>query len=195
LLEKYGIGTVPTVRIKDKNSFSKLKFPVALKVVGKNLIHKTDKKAVILDIKNETEAQAAFGELQPLLEDAGNYCVAQPMVAGGMEMIAGMKRDGSFGPIIMAGMGGIYTEVFKDMQLEVDDLDVPRAVEMMKKLKIYPILKGARGQAGYDVRGAAEALTGLARLARENAKIQELDINPLFVTKKGVLAADIRIII
>lgn len=193
LLKKYGITVAPTSRIRHENELSKLKFPVAMKVVGKKLIHKTDKKAIALNIKSPEEALVAFKGFKHLLSEHGNYCVAQPMISG-IEMIAGIKKDRSFGPIVLAGMGGIYAEVFKDVGLEVDDIDAKRAERLLKSLKMYPILQGARGQSGYDVKSAAKTIVSLARLARENDKIKEIDINPMFVTERGTFAADVRII-
>lgn len=193
LLKKYGIPAVKTVKIKTAKDLAGLKYPVALKVVGKHLIHKTEEKAIALNLKNKEEAVKAWSGFGRLLKQTGSYCVAQPMTKG-IEMIAGIKKDRSFGHIVVVGMGGIYTEVFKDVQIEVDDVDGARALKMIEKLKMYPILKGARGQRGFDMKGIVKVITGLAKLAATNEKIQEIDINPMFVTEKGVFAADVRII-
>ena len=96
--------------------------------------------------------------------------------------------------MVMIGMGGIYAEVFKDFQIEVDDIDADRAEAIINKLKMHPILAGARGQSGYDIKAVSKLLVNLAKLARDNQKIKELDINPLFVLEDGVQAVDIRII-
>jgi acyl-CoA synthetase (NDP forming) len=193
-LKKYGIKTLKTIKIKTKKDLEKINYPAVMKVVGKHLVHKTEEKAVALNIKNKIEAAKVLADFGRLLKQHGTYCVAQPMVKG-IEMIAGIKKDRSFGHIIIAGMGGIYTEVLKDVQTEVDDVDGQRAVKMIEKLKMYPILKGTRGHSAYDIKGIANVVIGLARLASVNGTIQELDINPLFVTEKGVFAADVRIII
>jgi acyl-CoA synthetase (NDP forming) len=96
---------------------------------------------------------------------------------------------------MMIGLGGIYTEVFKEVKLATSDLDLKAARELIAGLKIYPILSGARGQKKYDLKGLARALVSLARLANEHPEIKEMDINPLFVGEKKVLASDVRIII
>ena len=95
----------------------------------------------------------------------------------------------------MLGQGGIYTEVLKDIVFEVDDLDLKRAQEMISSLKIFPILNGARGTKPLALATLAQTLVALAKLAKENPQISELDINPLFIDEAGVKAADVRIII
>lgn len=199
VLKKYKIDSAKIMQIDEKD-FHKIekgniKFPIAMKVVGPNLIHKSDSNSIALNIPNVIEAKKAFQSFSNLLKDRENYCVAQEMVGGGFEMILGFRRDKSFGPIIMIGAGGIYTEILKDIQTEVDDIDLKTATRMIENLKIYPILKGARGQAGYNIKSLALAIVNAAKIAKENGEIQEFDINPLFITRKGVVAADARIIV
>ncbi|MDD4333429.1 MAG: acetate--CoA ligase family protein [Patescibacteria group bacterium] len=194
LIKKYGIKTVDNKIIKCEKDLNTLKYPIALKAVGEKIIHKTDKNLIALNLKNASEAKKAFGKFKSVLKQEGNYCLAQTMIGEGREMIVGFKRDEFFGPIIMAGAGGIYTEILKDTQTEIDDIDLPRVMKMIEKLKSYKILSGTRGQKSYDVKALAQAIVSVARLAREHSEIQELDINPLFVTRKGIIAADVRII-
>lgn len=191
LLEKYKIPFVKTLAVKGENDLKNFKYPVALKVVGPKIIHKTEKN-LILNLKNSEEVVAAWKSLKV---ETGNYIVAQEMNEGGAEVIVGFKRDEHFGPIIMAGAGGIYAEIWQDAQLEVEDLTQERAMAMIKKLKIYPILAGARGQKASDISALADVIVNVARLAQENPDIKELDINPIFVKKKGVIAVDVRIIV
>lgn len=193
LLGKYNIPAAKTVKINKINNLKNLKYPIVLKVVGPNLIHKTERNAIVLDIKNYDEAVKAFNSFKKILKN-GNYCASQPMANDGVELILGFKRDESFGPIIMVGAGGIYTETIKDIELGVSDLDAVRAEEMIKKLKIYPILNGARGRNKLAISALIMAIVNIAKLARENSEIYELDINPLFINEKGVVAADVRVI-
>jgi acetyltransferase len=124
-----------------------------------------------------------------------NYLIVQAQVARFQEIILGFKRDASFGPIMMVGQGGIYTEVFKDFKLAAGDLNLNEALALIKNLKIFPILNGARGQKKYDFKALAKVLVNLSRLAGEHPEISELDINPLFVFEKGVMAGDVRIVL
>ncbi len=193
ILNKYKIQTIKTIRVDSEKDFEKLKYPIVMKVVGKDLIHKTDEGLIKLNLTNKKEAKDALKSFGKLLKNKDNYCVAQSM-SNGFEMILGFRRDESFGPIIMVGMGGVYTEILKDIQLEVDDVDYARAMKMIKKLKVYKILAGARGHQSYCIKALAQAIVNIAKLARENTDIKELDINPLFITDKGVEAVDVRII-
>jgi acetyltransferase len=194
LLERFDIPTVNTIAVENKKDLAKLAYPIVIKGAGPNIIHKTDKQFIVLNITDKKKAEQVWNSFQKSL-GKGDYCVAQPMISSGIEMLLGFKRDEKFGPLITVGAGGIYTEIMRDVQLEVDDVDMPRAKEMIKKLRIYPLLQGARGKEGYDIKGLAETIVKTAKLARRHPEIFELDINPLFVTKEGVKAGDVRIII
>jgi acetyltransferase len=194
LLEKYDIRIAPTEKVDGPVDLAGLHYPCALKVVGKKLVHKTERQAVALNLKNSVQANIALNNFQDLLREQTNYCVSQPMLHGGLELILGFRRDESFGPIIMVGLGGIYAEIFKDIATEVDDLDETRVLEMLKRLKCYPILAGARGRR-FDIDALVETILKLQKLALKETQIIELDLNPLFLTADGVIAADIRIIV
>lgn len=198
VLKDYRLPIVKT----SKYSAAKLEsydYPAALKIVGPDFLHKSDKGAVILNLKNPAALAAAARQLsaqnKKAFQNQANYLVVQPQAPKGQEIILGFKRDVSFGPIMMVGLGGIYTEIFKEIKLGTGDLDFKRALEMIKGLKVYPILNGARGQKKYDINGVAKALVNLARLANEHPEIKELDINPLFVREREVAAGDVRIIL
>jgi acetyltransferase len=194
LLEKYDIKAVLTERVDGSPDLSRLHYPCALKVVGKKLIHKTERQAIALNLKNSVQANIALNNFQGLLKEKTNYCVSQPMVHGGLELILGFRRDASFGPIMMVGLGGIYAEIFKDVATEVDDLDGARVREMLKRLKSFPILNGARGRK-FDLDALIETILKLQKLALKETEIIELDLNPLFLMADGALAADVRIIV
>jgi acetyltransferase len=193
ILAKYKIPAIPAIKINSFQDLAKLKYPIVLKAVG-SIIHKTEKKAVVLNLNNYNEASKAFKSLSGLLKSKNNYCLAQPMISGAVELILGFKRDENFGPIIMVGAGGIYAETIKDIELEVGDINKKRAAEIVKKLKIYPILNGSRGRKKLAISALIKAIVNLARLAQKNPEIFELDINPLFINENGVVAADVRII-
>lgn len=198
LLKKYKIPTVMTTRYFNALPLS-FKFPLALKVVGPDFIHKSDRQAVVLNLTSLTGLKRAAITLKKryakFLKNPLNYLIVQEMETKRQEIILGFKRDLSFGPVLMVGQGGIYTEVFKDIKLSLADLNFKSALSLIKELKIDPILEGTRGQKMLDVKALARAWVNLARLAKEHPEIKELDINPLFVKTKGVAAADVRIII
>ena len=197
LLREYKIPTVKTSKY-DASKVAGYKYPVVLKVTGPDFLHKSDKGAVIVNLKNETALKAAVRQVEKenkkALANPLNHLIIQEQASRFQEIILGFKRDASFGPIMMMGFGGIYTEIFKEIRLATSDLDFKRALELIADLRTYPILNGARGQKKYDIKSLAKAFVNLARLANEHPEIKELDINPLFVFESGCLASDVRII-
>lgn len=198
LLSHYGIPAIPTFRY-EVSHLKKYAYPVVLKAVGPDFLHKTDKGAVVIGLKNQAELKSAAARLirdnQKVWKNPENYLIVQKMSTDFREIIIGFKRDSSFGTVIIVGFGGIYAEVFKDTKLELGDLNLKRAEELIKSLKSYPILAGARGQKTFDIQGLALALVNLSRLAADYPEIKELDINPLFVFEDKIAAADVRIIL
>ncbi|MFA5183951.1 MAG: acetate--CoA ligase family protein [Patescibacteria group bacterium] len=198
LLEKYQIPTIKTVRY-DAARLKDYRYPAVLKTVGPDFLHKTDTGGVVVNLKTPAELRAAALDRQEknrrALSRPENYLVVQPQAGHFQEIILGFKRDSSFGPIMMIGQGGIYTEVFKDFKLAISDLNLREARSLIAGLKIYPILNGARGQKKYDLAALARALVRLAKLANEHPEISELDINPLFLFNRGLAAGDVRIIL
>lgn len=197
-LREYKIPTVKTFKY-DVTKLATYKYPAVLKISGPDFLHKSDKNGVVVNLINQVELKQAAAKLKnankKALVNPLNYLLVQEQASKFQEIILGFKRDASFGPIMMIGLGGIYTEVFKEIKLAISDLDLKQAQELIKGLRIYPILNGARGQKKYDVKSLAKALVNLARLANEHPEIKELDINPLFVFPKGCSAGDARIII
>jgi len=198
VLGDYKIDSVKTFRY-EAAKIDSYKYPVVLKIVGPDFLHKSDKGGIVINLKNAKELQTAIFNAKKqnnkALNNPLNYFVVQEQASRFQEIIIGFKRDASFGPIMMVGLGGIYTEIFKEVVLATSDLDYKGAQNLIKELKIFPILNGARGQKKYDIGCLAKTLVNLARLAHEHQEIKELDINPLFVFESGCLAGDVRIII
>ena len=190
LLDTYGIKTVKTVRIE--KAMPKIKYPLVAKIVGPEVVHKSENQAIFLNLKTESELKKITKS--PLLKNDANYLVAQEMVAGGLEVILGFKRDDNFGPIIMIGWGGIYTEVLKDVKVFLAEDNTRLITEKVKELKIYKLIQGARGQGAFDLESLVENIKKLVLLSSEHPEIKELDINPAFVLRRGFVAADWRII-
>jgi len=198
LLKRYGIPSVSSRRYDD-TQLRRYSYPAVLKLVGPAAWHKTDRGGVILNLKNAAALKAAALKLKKdnrkMIGTASAYLAVQPQVSSGREMIIGFKRDESFGPLILVGQGGIYTEIAKDLKITTGDLNQARALSLIKSLNIYPVLNGLRGQKKYNIAALARALVSLSRLAKGHPEIKELDINPLFITGRGVAAGDVRIII
>lgn len=190
LLDKYGIKTVKTVKVE--KAVPKMKYPAVAKVVGPKVVHKSEARAIFLNLKNESELKKVLKN--PLLKTKDNYLVAQEMVAGGLEIILGFKRDENFGPLVVIGWGGIYTEIIKDVSLFIAEDNVRLIKEKVRQLKVCRLIEGARGQEALDLEALVENIRKLVILSLEHPEIKELDINPAFVLRRGFVAADWRII-
>jgi acetyltransferase len=165
-------------------------YPVVMKVVSDQVLHKSEVKGVELNIKSAQEVRDAYTRIHDnvsaLMPDAkikGIYVIR--MITGSEEVILGIKRDPSFGPVLMFGLGGIYVEIFRDISFGVAPLSYEEARKMIEQTRAYRILKGSRGHSPRDIDKIVDALIRLGQLAVDYPQIQELDINPLFVMDQG----------
>ncbi|MBS1231309.1 MAG: acetyltransferase [Bacteroidetes bacterium] len=177
-------------------------FPVVLKIMSDDIIHKSDVKGVAININSVEEARNAYTAiidqvLQIMPEARIKGIQVSKMILSGEEVILGIKRDPSFGPIIMFGLGGLYVEIFKDVSFRVAPIDEIIADSMIRQIKSYKILDGIRGKAPRDIAAIRESLMRLSQLALDCPQIKELDINPLIVLEefKGSFVADARILL
>ncbi|BEP51863.1 MULTISPECIES: acetate--CoA ligase family protein [Variovorax] len=166
-------------------------FPLVLKIVSPDIAHKTEVGGVFVGVRSEAQLREEYGQLlarvaskAPGARIAG-VLVAQ-MVQGGVELILGARKDPVFGPMVMAGLGGIFAEIFKDVALQPAPVDEAQATAMLRSLKAFPLLDGARGRPKADVQAAARAIAALSRFAVRHAdSVCEIDINPLVVLEQG----------
>ena len=177
-------------------------YPVVMKVVSKDIIHKSDAGGVALDLDNREEVIDAY---QAIMRNCRNHdpnaqiegIEVAEMVKKGIETIIGARRDRSFGPVIMFGMGGIYVEVLKDVSFRALPLDKREILRMIKETKAYPLLLGVRGEAKKDIDMVIETIIKLGSLLVKCPDISDIEINPLMVYDqgKGVKAVDVRILL
>jgi acetate---CoA ligase (ADP-forming) len=175
----------------------KIKYPIVIKFTGPDFIHKSDNRAVFLNVSTKDEVERIMEifnkKIMQKKISSANTIIFQAQLDIKRELILGLKRDPVFGPIILLGAGGIYAEIYSDVVLELADLDRARALEMIKKLKFYPILMGARGQKKANIKLLIETILKFAKLIKSNQDISEIDINPLLIDDKKVIAVDVRI--
>lgn len=174
-------------------------FPVVLKVLSPQWAHKSDAGGVQMDLRDAEAVRRAFEDL------TGRFRAATPQgqllgiqvqkQMSGWEMLLGVKRDPQFGPVVVVGMGGIYAEVFKDIQRALPPVSMEEARSMINSLRLYPLLHGVRGRPSADLESLTCAVVRLSELAWAHPEIQELDINPLFVNEQGCCAVDCRMVI
>jgi len=176
-------------------------YPVVAKIFSPDITHKTEVGGVMLNLADEAAVRAAFDRLltnaaERMPQARLQGITIQPMVRAGnaVEMILGAKRDPVFGTVIMAGMGGIYAELFKDTALGFPPLNERLARWMLESLKIWPMLRGWRGKPAMNLDKLKETLIRLSYLVADYPRIVELDINPLLVSPDAVVALDARIV-
>jgi acetyltransferase len=200
ILEEYGIPVVRSevahTAYEAVKAANEIGYPVAMKIFSKKISHKTEVEGVRIDIRSDLEVQEYFDRIKRKLGDALEGMIVQPMVDG-REIILGMKKDDGFGHMLMFGLGGVYTEVVKDVAFRFAPIDRDEALEMMQEIKSFKILTGYREFPKMDIDALADALVGLSNLAVNHPEIKELDINPLMVKREGqgCQAVDVRIIV
>jgi len=195
LLALYGIPVT-----KEENASSEkqaasiaeaIGYPVALKINSPDILHKTEAGGLKLNIRNNEELVAGYNEV---LTNARKYnpdaqlngILVQEMVNGGIEVIIGVNNNPQFGPTVLFGLGGIFVEILKDVSMRVAPLSFEDAMEMIKEIKGFQVLTGARGRAKADIHAIAGVLVKVSRMALDlEDQIAELDINPLLVLPEG----------
>lgn len=204
LLNAYGIKTVPaqltTTAEEAAQVAQEIGFPVAAKLVSATISHKTEVGGVALDLKSAQEVRQAFKEIKASLARLGKAdemqgVTVQKMVTEGVEVIVGVTQDPSFGPLIMFGMGGIYTELFKDINFRIHPLTDIDAEEMIRSVKVHQLLQGWRGSKPSDVKALEELLLRVSAMVEDLPQIVELDLNPVKALEKGYLVLDARVLL
>jgi len=204
LLKEYGIPVPDFKLIKSEEEIAglvkEINFPLVMKIVSPDIIHKSDAGGVKIGIKDEKEARLAY---QEIISEAKKYnkntkisgVIVYSMVPQGTEIIVGMMKDPHFGPVIMFGLGGIFVEILKDISFRVLPIEEIDVREMITEIKGYDILKGARGNPPRDIQAIKEVLMKVSKLTMENLEINEIDLNPIFVFEKGLQVVDARMIL
>ena len=206
LVNDYGIDTTHPTPAANEDEAVKIAgekgYPVVLKIYSPDIIHKSDVGGVALNIENEEMVRATFrnmvktaAEKRPEARIEGVTVQKMVDTRDGIELIVGTKKDPVFGTVMLVGMGGTTAELFKDQRLEFPPLNEHLARQMLKSLKLYPLLKGWRGDAPKNIDKLIEVLIRMSYLAADYPEIEELDINPLIVTPEDVIALDARIVV
>lgn len=205
LLEYYNIPVAKTLVAKTIDeavwSASQICYPVVLKILSPQIVHKTDVGGVILDINSEKDLRKAFDDIiqrakehYPEAEIQG--VTVQPMIKKkGYEVILGSKTDSLFGPIILFGMGGIGVELFKDFAIGIPPLNQTLARRIMEETKVYQLLKGYRNMPPANLKLLEEIMVRFSQMIVDFPQLKEVDINPLLIDEKEAIALDARIVI
>jgi acyl-CoA synthetase (NDP forming) len=170
-------------------------YPVVIKVVSPDILHKSEFGGVALNVRNRSAATAAFKAMQKAAAGKDfRGVVIYPMIRDAQEVLMGITHDPQFGPVIAFGLGGIHTEILRDISLRVAPVDRAEAEGMIREIRSFPILQGVRGQAPRDLEALAETLVNFSRLPFLYPEIAEIDLNPVFVLSKGLVVGDVRVI-
>ena len=202
LLAEYGIDSGRWIVASSKEDLAKavrtIGFPLVCKLLSKDLIHKTEKNAVRLNVKSRAELASTFEELRALAAQSKLHfdgVLVQEMLEKGVEMILGSLRDPTFGPTVILGMGGVYTEVLKDFAMGVAPVDESEAADMIASLRMRTLLRGFRNLRKTDEAALAAVVAKFSRMLVENPSLKEAEINPLIAVGGRMVAVDSRIIV
>ncbi|UCD90691.1 MAG: acetate--CoA ligase family protein [Desulfobacterales bacterium] len=204
LLSEYGISLPEAVLVNGPKEIKEvayqIDYPVAMKVVCPDIIHKSDAGGIKLDLQDEKDLQNAFAEIVHAARNLTRKeriigTLVSPMAKKGQECIAGMIRDPQFGPVIMFGLGGIFVEILKDVVFRVAPLTPEDIEDMIMEIKGYPILTGIRGEEPKDIEAIKMILSKLSEIAVDNPEIKEIDLNPVIVHAESASIVDSRVIL
>jgi acyl-CoA synthetase (NDP forming) len=178
----------------------KIGYPIVLKIVSPDIIHKSDAGGVLVNLKSAADVEAGFKKIitsvtkyKPEAKIVG--ILVQEMAPQGIEVIVGALKDPQFGQTVMFGLGGIFVELLKDVNFRVAPLTIDDAKEMITGLKAFPLLNGYRNTPVADLDALVQILLNTSRLVMENPEIKELDLNPVMSYSKGAKTVDARIIL
>jgi acetyl-CoA synthetase (ADP-forming) len=199
VLRAYDIPVTKETEVGDEKTLLKairdIGFPLVLKGSGADLSHKTERGLVRVDIRNEQEAKTAFQGIMDELKDNGGRVLVQEMVKGERELVVGLTYDDQFGPCVMFGLGGIFTEILKDIAFRVAPLEKRDALEMMQEIKARKILDSVRGMPAADLDKLCDILIKVGTIGLEQEAIKEIDINPVILSGDSPVAVDALVVL
>ena len=199
LLKTYGIPVTKEILATDMDGLmeaaGKIGYPLVLKGSSTKIAHKTEKGLIKVDIRNKEEAREAFTEIMGAMDVDDGAVLVQEMVKGQRELVVGLTRDPQFGPCVMFGLGGIFTEILKDISFRVAPLEKRDALEMMQDIKGHKILEAVRGMEAADLDRLAEILIAVGNIGLEHEAIKEIDMNPVILSGSRPIAVDALVVL
>ncbi len=170
-------------------------YPVVIKVVSPDILHKSDVGGVIVGVEDDRAARDAFERIEQVARGQDfRGVVIYPLIRDAQEVLLGLARDPQFGPVVAFGLGGIYTEVWRDVALRVAPIDRAEAEAMIREIKSFPLLQGIRGQPPRDLDALADVLVKFSQLSFRYPEIGAVDLNPVFLLEEGLVVGDVRVI-
>jgi acetyl-CoA synthetase (ADP-forming) len=198
VIESAGVPVVPAALVRTREEAiceaAKIGFPLVMKGCSAELAHKTEAGMVALNIGNIEEVAAVFEEFTDKAKNLDGVLI-EKMVKGSREFVIGLSRDAQFGPCVMFGLGGIFTEALKDVTFRVAPLSKQDALEMIDEIKTKKLLGEFRGSPAVDREALARALVGVGDLGMKYDSIAEIDINPLIISGNQAVAVDALVVL
>jgi len=200
LLEEIGIKVPTQILTTSKeetvNAIEKIGFPIVLKLIAEDIVHKSDTGAVKLNLKSSEDVEQAYDELISIPSQKEKKISVQKMEKEPItELIIGMTTDPQFGPALMFGIGGILVELLEDVSFRIAPITQYDANEMVHEIKGFPILDGYRGKPKADIKAITDTLLKISDLVIKHEEIKEMDLNPVFIYEQGLICVDARIIL
>ena len=199
LLKTYGIPVTKEILATDMDGLmeaaGKIGYPLVLKGSSTKIAHKTEKGLIKVDIRNKEEAREAFTEIMGAMDVDDGAVLVQEMVKGQRELVVGLTRDPQFGQCVMFGLGGIFTEILKDISFRVAPLEKRDALEMMQDIKGHKILEAVRGMEAADLDRLAEILIAVGNIGLEHEAIKEIDMNPVILSGSRPIVVDALVVL
>ena len=199
ILASYQIPVSKEIAVNNAETLMKavqeIGYPLVLKGCSSEISHKTEKGLIRLDIRNDNEAKEAFEEIVRGMGDVKGSVLVQEMVKGQRELVIGLTRDPQFGPCVMFGLGGIFTEILKDISFRLAPLERKDALDMMQDIKGHKILDAIRGMESADKNMLVDILINVGKIGLENEAVKEIDINPVILSGSRPVAVDALIVL
>lgn len=200
LLQEIGIPVpgqkLTTSKEETLSAAEDIGFPIVLKLMAEDIVHKSDTGAVKLNLKSKQEVEEAYEELMKIPAQKEKKISVQKMADEPItELIIGMTTDPQFGPALMFGIGGILVELLEDVSFRIAPITEYDAKEMIREIKGFPILDGYRGKPKADLDAIVNTLLTISELVVKHEEINEMDLNPVFIYEKGLICVDARIIL
>ena len=199
VLSAYGIPITKEVLAKDKagleSGLKKIGFPLVMKGCSADIAHKTEKGLINVDIRTAAEAKKAFREILAGMEGYEGGVLMQEMIKGRRELVMGLTRDPQFGPCVMFGLGGIFTEILHDVSFRRAPLEIRDTKEMMQEIKGHKILDAVRGMEAADQKLLSEMLISVGRIGLDFDSVMEIDLNPVILSGSKPVVVDALIVL
>ena len=199
ILASYQIPVTREIIVEKSNDVipaaHEIGYPVVMKGCSPEITHKTEKGLIQTDIRDDREALDAFSNITAGMNSGQDSILVQEMIKGKRELVIGLIRDPQFGPCVMFGLGGIFTEILKDVSFRLAPLEKRDALEMMDEIKAHKILGSVRGMEPVDRDILSEMLIKVGEIGVENDTIKEIDINPVIISGSRPIAVDALIVL